>query len=345
LGRRFCVRCGREGSEDNPIIDGLCPQCFLKERYVLKLPPKIVITLCPSCGSVYVRGKWVYVGIDEGEVIKYFISNALIKRDNVYPGVTDVAIEDVKYSPDKSIIKVVGRVGNALLKQELVSEVVIRRRLCPRCIKVKTGSYEALLQVRYEGGYVDRELERELLNHLSRYGKLIESISEVKSVKDGLDIKVLNQGVARQIANIIKRDFGAKVIQSWEDAGFISGKRHSRLTISLRLPALKEGDIIELGNELSIVDSVSRGRLVIRRLKDWRKYRLTYDELWSIGFRRLTIKDYSIVNGKVLNYEGGEAVIQAVRSGAIYYVKLPVLKDLGSDVTLLIYKGKAYLLR
>ncbi len=345
MGRRFCVRCGKVESEDTPIINGLCPECFIKERYLIKLPHKFSITVCSGCGSLYIKGKWVYVGFDENEIIRYYISNALIKRDTVYPEATDVSIDEVNYAPDRTLVKVSAAVGGVRLSQELITEVVIRRRLCPRCIKIKTGSYEALIQIRYEGGNVDRELERKILNHLSRFGRLIESISEIKSVKDGLDIKVLNQGVARQVANIIKREFGAKITQSWEDAGYVSGKRHSKLTISLRLPALRRGDIIEVGNDLNVVDDVSKGRLVIRRLKDWKIIKLSYEELWSLGFRRLSLKDYSLVSGKILNYEGGKAVIQEVTSGAIYYVRLPLLKDLGSDVTLLIYKGKAYLLR
>jgi len=345
MGRRFCVRCGVLESSNQPIIDGLCPKCFIKERTIVNLPTKVEVTICSLCYALYSMGRWVNVGLRLEEVLEYYINKVLIKRENTYPGFNDVKAQVVRVSGGKIEVIVRGTYRNASLSQKLITNVRINYRLCPRCLKIKTGGYEALIQIRFEGG-VDRRLGREVLKLISKHERIMTSITDVEEVKEGLNIKLMSQSVARQLANIVKKKYGAKVVQSWTDAGYVSGKRHSKLTISLRLPTLRREDIIVVGEkDIALVVDVGESFIRLMRLSDGKEIKLTYDNLWSKGFRKLTPKEYVIIKGKVLGYEGGYAVIQEVTTGNIYRVRPHILKDLGSDAEVLIYKGEAYLLR
>ncbi len=342
--RKFCVRCGSLESKDSPIIDGLCPKCFVNERRIVELPNKVELTICSSCGALYARGRWVrleYMSLEE--LLEYYINNIELSKAKVYPGFTNVSVKVEELSGEKAVIKVTATYGNIELSQEMILDVHITRKLCPRCFNIRSGAYEALIQVRFEGrglSDINNFIARLVSN--PKYG---EYISEVKEVRGGYDIKVLSQSLARQLALMFRNEFGAKIITSWTNTSIVSGKRHSKLTISVRIPTLYEGDIIEVNGEVMLLVRKGRKYLILRRLSDWHTLRITYDELWSRGFKVLSEREYVLVKGKVLSYEGGKAVIQNIDTGEIHYMQLPKLKDLGSDVSLLIYKGKTYVLR
>ena len=206
MGRRFCVRCGVLESSDRPIIDGLCPKCFTKERSIVNLPSKIEITVCSSCYALYFMGKWVNAGLRLDEILEYYINNALMKRENIYPGFRDVRAQVIRVGGGKVEVIVKGTYRGVTLSQRMITDVRVTYRLCPRRLKVKTGGYEALIQIRFEGS-VDKRLGREVLELISRYKRIVSSITDIEEVKEGLNIKLMSQGVARQIANIIRKEF------------------------------------------------------------------------------------------------------------------------------------------
>jgi NMD protein affecting ribosome stability and mRNA decay len=175
--------------------------------------------------------------------------------------------------------------------------------------------------------------------------KEFSNVVKIEESQDGVDLRVRDPSSARLIASVLKKEFSAHVKQTWKDYGYVGGKKHGKLTISARVPGLLPGDVVIFDGELCSVVGLSRkGVVFLRRLSDGRRLSVKRDELWSKGFQVLTSKDYAIVEGRILNYEGGKAVVQAVGSGNIYYVSSPRILDLGSSVKILIYKGIPYLL-
>ncbi|MCD6428624.1 MAG: hypothetical protein J7L12_03300 [Desulfurococcales archaeon] len=345
MGRRFCVRCGSEEGPGNPIIDGLCPKCFVNERSIIKLPNTIKITICPVCGSVYYKGSWIRLAGDLSDVLEYLINNYYLTsgRNSVYSGFTDVSVKVINIDEGKAYLSVKGTYKGTEISHEYAVNMRVDKRLCPRCTKVRGRHFEAIVQIRSEVPIRPEVVERISLV-LSRMKGLEENIVEVKEYRDGVDIKLLSQSVARHLANILKREFAAKIIQTWKDSGYVSGKKHSKLTISVRVPGLLEGDIVEVDDVLAVVTSVKQGRVVLRRLDNGGQLRLDQSNLWEKNVRLLTPKDYAVLNAIVLGYEGGKAIVQAEESGNVYYITAPKLFKPGSRVKILIYKGRTYLM-
>ncbi len=343
MGRRFCVRCGKKESKENPIIDGLCPECFVRERTILKLPSKIKLTVCPVCGAVYLHGRWEHVGGGAEDAIKWYVLGSLVKRSTVYPGVevVDVEVRDVSSGIVTMVVK--GRFGEAILTQEVSTHLEVENRLCPACVKSRGGDYEAILQIRTLAP-TRFHVMRAVGERLARIKMFRESIVEIKEGREGVDIKMNNQAACRYVANLLRREYAAKLIQTWENTGQLGNKRKCKLVISARLPGLMAGDIVEYEGEPAQVLKLKYGRVVIKSLITGKVRSLTHDEIWKGGVRYLSSKDYAIMEGRVLNYEGGRAVVQSVETGNIYFIKAPRLYSLGSRVKILIYKGKAYLL-
>ncbi len=345
MGRRFCVRCGSEEGPDNPIIDGLCPKCFINERSIIKLPNIIRIIICPLCGSVYYKGSWTRLGSDLSEVLEYLINNYYLTsgRDAVYDGFTDVSVKVINIDEGKAYLSVKGVYKGTEISHDYAINIRVVKRLCPKCTKVRGKHFEAVVQIRSEVP-IRPEVVEKISLVLSRTRGLEGNIVEVKEYRDGVDIKLLSQSVARHLANILRREFAAKIIQTWKDSGYISGKKHAKLTISVRVPGLLEGDIVEVDDVLAVVTSVKQGRVVLRRLDNGGQLRLDQSNLWEKNVKLLTPKDYAVLDAIILGYEGGKAVVQAEESGNVYYITAPRLSKPGTRVKILIYKGRTYLM-
>ncbi len=345
MGRRFCVRCGSEEGPGNPIIDGLCPKCFIKERSIIKLPNVIRVVICPFCGSVYYKGSWTKFEGDLSEVLEYIINNYYLTsgRNTVYEGFADVSVKVANIDEGKVYLSVKGTYRGIEVSHEYAVSIRVDKKLCPKCTKVRGRHFEAIVQIRSEVPIRPEVVERISLV-LSKMKRLMDNIVEVKEYREGVDIKLLSQSVARHLANILKREFAAKIIQTWKDAGYVSGRKHSKLTISVRVPGLLEGDIVEVDNVLAVVTSVKQGRVVLKRLDNGSQLRLDQNKLWERDIKLLTPKDYAILDALVLGYEGGKAIVQAERSGNVYYITAPKLFKPGTRVKILIYKGRTYLM-
>lgn len=290
---RFCVRCGAEEKEGFPIIDGLCPRCFVKERKIVELPPKIEVMMCPSCGGTLLRGKWVFINDSVEEVVEAIINDVFIRRANTYPGFTDVFAEVKELTDTTARILVTGSYKGALVSQEALINVLVKRRLCPRCMKIKSGHFEAEMQIRTMAP-LRGVWSRRFISDVQGMRRLQESVVDVKEVKNGVDVKVLDQRAAMKLANYLKRVFGAKVVSTWKDAGYRSGKKHSKLTISVRLPGLIEGDVIELGGRLAVVVAFYGSKMVVKFLDTGEKATVSLQRAWAEGLRYLTEKEYAI---------------------------------------------------
>ena len=345
MGKRFCVRCGLEEGPDNPIIDGLCPRCFIKERSIIKLPSIIKIIACPVCGSIYYKGSWVKLGINMSEILEYLINNYYLMsgRDTIYSGFTDVNVKVANIDEGRAYLIVEGTYKESRISHEYAVDVRIEKRLCPKCTSVRGKHFEAIVQIRSEAP-MRREITDKLALALSKIRGLEENIVEIKEYREGVDIKLVSQSIARHLANILKREFAAKITQTWKDSGYVSGRKHAKLTISVRVPGLIEKDVVEVNDELAVVISIKQGKIVLKKLSDGSVLRLDHSSLWEKNVRLLTPKDYAVLNAIVLGYEGGKAVVQAEESGNVYYITAPKLFKPGSRVKILIYKGRTYLM-
>ena len=342
MGRRFCVRCGAEERDDLPIIDGLCPKHFLEERRILELPSKVFITMCPSCGSINIGNSWLPTDGSITNALETYINKALVKKRKTYPGFTNVKVLVKGIISDKAILEVVGKYKQVILRQEIQTYFEIRKKLCPRCSSIRNEVYEAMIQVRMEGPPRE-EIFRRIADRVVKTHEFTDVV-KIEECREGIDLKFRNVSSARAISSLLKNEFSAHIKQTWKDYGFIRGKKHGKLTISVKVPSFLIGDVVEInGGLMTVVGVRSNGNFTFRDLETGSVKEFKPDDLRIRGFKLLTGKDYALISGRIINYEGGKAVVQA-SSGGIYYIRPSKILDLGSSVEILIYKGKQYLL-
>lgn len=237
IGIRKCPRCGRE-IRGRMSFNGLCADCFLDDMSLEKtLARSLEVKYCPYCGRIKLEHTWKYYSNEE--LIRYItrkLGKAIEKRLSPH----GVGVSQLKASMSLNEFHVtldveMEKEGERLDKR-LVIPGIVKKEVCPECIKRKIGYHLAVVQVRFVGDEYAGEGEKKIqaiLNSLPE--KIAQSIVEVDQVRQGLDIKLLNHSSARALASRISHLFTSTMSMSHKLIRDKGGDRITRLTISLKL--------------------------------------------------------------------------------------------------------------
>lgn len=333
---RFCSRCGVE--EPAVIVDGLCVKCLVEEGRAVRPPKNVEVVICPSCGSIKSGGKWL-----DSTALEEFLKELIWRESKFHrefkPNSLSISIEG-----NKIIARFEGIIKTSEVVKEFLIDLTMSKSLCPQCSKVKSGYYEAIIQVRTYSGTLNESLRSKLVNTLLKYANTSKNISEIEFVRKGLDVKVLSVSAARKLANDLISMYGGTTEESWKVVGVSTeGRKTSRLTISLRLLGLTCGDLIAFKGNPALVEEVSHDSVRVKALDSGNLIRLHARDLSSEDVVILDRSEYELVEGYVVSVSDDKALVRDVRRGRVF--ELPVYEGLlsGLKVRLLIYKDRIYL--
>jgi len=342
--KKFCIKCGAEESDEVPIIDNLCINCLLNEGKLIKLPSSVNLIVCPICNSIKLGSKWVW-----GDFKKDFtqiLKDVILSNSTFHKELADISV-NILESGRNALIHVEGTLRGISIRRDYSVDVVITKELCPHCSLAKGGYYEAIVQVRSVLPFRSK-LKEVLIRRISLLNDFIRYVSEVEDLKEGLDIKVLNHGVARRLANSLVREFCGKSSESWKSAGIVSGKKFSKLTISVRLLGLVPGDFIVFKGNAALVEGVSENSVRMKLLETGSTIRVRRDEINPTDITILNSSEYKVVNTYLVNVGDGRALFKDLKRNVTYEAQLTggLNRELskGSKVKLLIYKDRAYII-
>jgi len=157
-------------------------------------------------------------------------------------------------------------------------EVTVRLQMvqCPRCSRYMSNYYEATLQVRAmnrplteeEKEELDRFVRKEVEKRLKK--DRMAFISKFIPKKEGLDYQIGSMGGARNIASSIKAKYGGKIKETAKLVGVDknSGKNLYRITIVVRIPEYKVGDIVEYRDKVYKVVSIKEDKLYLEDITE-----------------------------------------------------------------------------
>jgi len=291
---RACPRCGREGVE---FIGPLCVDCYREVYGLSRLPRRLDFVYCAYCGAYRIEGGWSEgSGTLEERVVEY-LHLALTRRIRPAEHVDEAWVERVEplkpvKGPGLAQFRVVvgARAGGVEAREERVVEVNLKPSVCPVCTaRITARGYEAVVQVRSSEGRLSDWLRRGVDEFLmSLDARLRSSILKVEERREGIDLLVHDQASARMIAAKLRAAFLGKTIETYKLVGRRpDGSRKGRLTVSVRLPDIKPGDLVEVGGRPSLYLAKARDGALFVDLKSGREVHVSADELWERGFRRL----------------------------------------------------------
>ena len=310
--KRVCPRCGKVTDE---FIGPLCKDCYVKEYGVARIPSKLTFIYCTECGSYKYQGRW-NPGLGRLiDTLREFVFISLTKKIKPTQYIEEAWIDDVKIEDNdiKSsvgyvdvLVKISGKSGRIRVSEYRKVKVFLSPTLCPKCLaKRSKTSFEAVIQIRGLEGTLKESTKESIKEFIKNEieTKLKDSIVDISDVKEGFDIKVFDQVSARIIASKLKKNFVAKVTESFKVIGRRSnGKRRSRISISVRIFDMEPGDIILVNNEEPLLfKRKTRGGLEFINMKNGRFVILSPDEIWRIGFKKFRGEEkYNIKEKRLL---------------------------------------------
>ena len=186
---KVCAVCGR-GEPEVRVYNGLCLDCFISERLTVDIKRRLKIQICPSCGDHTYKGRWRRDY--DARKLKEDIRNTLSGIFKVKGG----RMEDFDLDREVDIEWLIRRPHSIkahlaiyidgydeVIEYPISVPLTVNIRLCDRCLREKSGNYEALLQVRMIEGDMDREKRRQI------YGIIVEMLG--KAYREGRDYRVI----------------------------------------------------------------------------------------------------------------------------------------------------------
>lgn len=259
--QKFCYKCGALEEEKGPLIEGLCRDCFLEEKPLIKVPEELEMKVCDRCGAYFFENAWH--DIEENPTAEYVeAAKELVNSEAEvlslgpagprYVNFEDSDEIDISYSADYSApdtinlgLEVRGKFFDSQEEPLLDNaEVVVKlvEETCEVCGRMLSGYYEALLQVRSEGDIPEKKLSN-VFQALREEALKVQNrsrdqfVSKVKKKHGGIDFYTSSAKLARRLARFLKKEYGAEMSESAELVGQTSdGQEKYRVTVVARLP-------------------------------------------------------------------------------------------------------------
>lgn len=242
----FCVNCGIEGQET---IDGLCLECFLKGKKLIKLPHHVDLFRCANCEEYSIKNGWVQKDLNDAVEDAALTELAAIPEAKV----VSVATMSERQDPKTFVVKVEADLDiNGHLATDSDSTIVrLKNTVCKRCSRQLGNYYEAIMQIRSGSKDLDDDLRDEIVRYIRDSVETQAKnnrqlfIGKVVEVVGGVDIYISSISLGRALTKEISDSYGAESKESFSQGGVSSdGQDINRLTYLIRFPEYHTGDVV-----------------------------------------------------------------------------------------------------
>ncbi|MBI2578564.1 MAG: hypothetical protein HYW26_02520 [Candidatus Aenigmarchaeota archaeon] len=176
--QQICIVCGSPVFSSN-----YCEKCFLKSRSLFEVPEKILLRHCTSCGAYYDKG-WVK------NTLEKILESKVSSRNRI----SDM---NIRVGNGKAEFSCSGYVkpSKKIKGEKKTVPLLIERGKCDSCIKLLSGYYQAIFQIR-------GDRMKKIIRKVSLLTGEGEAFSE--SDKDGCNVKFIDKRTAARIAGMLK---------------------------------------------------------------------------------------------------------------------------------------------
>ncbi|MGL6297851.1 MAG: 60S ribosomal export protein NMD3 [Methanobacteriaceae archaeon] len=357
----FCPECG---ASDRELVEGLCPDCYLKNFKILKISQNIPVTVCAHCNAKLDKGTWKEEEIPYEEIVYRALENSIKvsdlaeKYEKKDPSNLNIELEIVKIKGTlyECVVSGKARIFNTCVEQEFPTTVKINKSVCPNCSKRNSGYYESVIQLRADNRQLEEyEIENvnniveATLNKLFKKNKLAY-LAQVSQLKEGLDYYIGSYKSSKKLANILQEKLGGVLKESprliSEDKS--TGKGLYRIWISLRLASFKKGDFIKYNGQIGEVVAITGQKITVANLDNFKQFTISwkdYNSIKSIGKNenksKTTVISKSPSNIQILHPETYDAIdIPLTDNDSILFEKI----NIGDEVESILIENKIYML-
>ncbi len=234
---RYCIYCGRTGTPDNPVVNGVCLECRRRRGELDVLTrDSVEAEVCRICYAVRLGGRWIDtkgLGDAAARVAEHFFDK-IVRPGPGVEGLRLIGVEYVTKPSWRTVMRyhVEGVYGGAVFRESIDITVFLRPSKCPRCVMYDSREFEAVLQVRG----IDKEMLNDVLSGIFMGDpKASRDLIDVIETRDGVDLYFYTHGAARRVSRMLLRKIsGLGMKETYEETGMRSGKHRARLYIVVR---------------------------------------------------------------------------------------------------------------
>jgi nonsense-mediated mRNA decay protein 3 len=263
--------------------------------------------MCPQCIATKSGSKWSYPSPNN---LTQFIESSIIKtvKESInlqkYDEIISINPVFSLEEPSKEIefSMTIKRSPNASESyiETIESSIPLELQLCPRCTRAKSGSYEAILQVRGAKGNLSPEERENILSLIentlkNRFKESPQSIvSKIVQKNEGIDLYFVSSNSAISIASSLRDSAAALIKTSSKLVGLdkSTSKRQYRVYISARIPHFRVGDFIKLDDSFYEIHTIGGGKIILYNLKTKTHRSLLVNNLWTQISNRQKKEEY-----------------------------------------------------
>lgn len=270
IQENFCPKCG--GKTPNA---GLCNKCKTESIEWLICEPRVQCILCPTCGSMKRGSIWTDVKYDRQTLIEELAFGAVSVHDDVEDLELAISTRDPTPNRTHCIIYARGVFYGIPVQKTCELKITWAKENCDRCSRLSGGYYESTIQVRATGRKPDAyERERaekiayDIEDSVQEAGERLSFITRVDTTRDGVDIIVSSHSIGDAISRQIVTEMGGKITRHPKLVGERDGRKLYRITILLRLPPFRKGDVILFKKRYYEVRGTDSGNLKVFDLSE-----------------------------------------------------------------------------
>lgn len=230
---KFCPKCGRVETKNNPLVNEFCQTCFSKDNPLLQKYKKLKVIICPSCKSYLHKNKWQPAFSSEKSLnLKKIIKHLLPEKLKFSPGSKISSIEihpNLTKRPVEAETVMRGIINGVKSKETYLFLLEVESSLCNLCKKRNSSYFEATIQIRPK----NEKLLNFIRQDLKQRGKIFISSSEEN--KYGYDLNITSKKYINSLLQKVKKKFQVDSKITKTLFGRKKGKDVYRITLLLRL--------------------------------------------------------------------------------------------------------------
>lgn len=263
----------------------MCDRCVLSAAPILQCPDVLEVIVCPTCGASLEGRRWIPARAAHGELIR----QAVLGSSQVWPGIERPQLEMVIKPRGETRflaqVKASGTYRGLAATGSCDIRVKLIKRACSRCSRLAGKYFEGTIQLR---GHEHPPLESEMIAAEDMSLQMAEAgyqkgdpfsfIQDIRRVRGGVDLVVGSTHLGRQISKALQQRFGGRISETAKLVGARDGKDIYRTTFLIRLPRLRNGDVLLSKGRTLVVEGFDLKRTIAKSLDTAARVYLTEDE-------------------------------------------------------------------
>lgn len=279
----FCVECGVEGEIYK---NGVCLNCYLKNKKFSKGPDILDLPVCIHCQGFKYRNTWTNDLLDDTlrRIVKnnFEISKELQKVDiNIDFNETSLRLECTIY------------ISGLIQEKEIIEEhkliVRLRKTVCDICSRQFGGYHEAIIQIRTQKRKFSKEelidikeTVETIIKNIQDKGNRSLFIADIADEHGGLDFYISDKNTAFTIAKTLLDRYGGYIKKSSTNTGMKDSKQIYKITYLVRIPPYKKGDFVQIGDIYYQIKNLQANKIKLINLSTWEEDSLDIKNLEKV---------------------------------------------------------------